>query len=120
MSNKELLFSVTMDDLEIQTFRSGGPGGQAQNKLETGVRLIHRQSGAVVESREARSQHANKVKAFLKLPDHPKFKQWHRLEVAKRLGQPTPEQLVDRAMAHHNLKVEVRDENGRWVEEGKQ
>src|SRR5947209_14349855 len=47
------------DDLERQTFRSGGPGGQHQNKTESGVRYIHLPSGIAAESRSERSQHKN-------------------------------------------------------------
>ena len=56
----ELLFSITKKDFEIQTFRSGGKGGQHQNKTDSGVRIIHRDSGARAESREERSQARNK------------------------------------------------------------
>jgi protein subunit release factor B len=59
------------DDLlrqcEVQTFRSGGKGGQHQNKVESGVRLLHRPSGLVVESREERSQYLNKLRCIKKL-----------------------------------------------------
>jgi len=47
------------DDLERQTFRSGGPGGQHQNKTESGVRFIHKPTGIAAESRTERSQHKN-------------------------------------------------------------
>jgi peptide chain release factor 2 len=50
---------IKPDDVERQTFRSGGPGGQHQNKTESGVRLIHRPTGVVAESRSERSQHKN-------------------------------------------------------------
>ena len=75
---KELLFSVTKKDLEIQTFCSGGSGGQHQNKVETGVRIIHKESGAVGEARDSRSQHANKKAAFLRMVNSPKFKLWQK------------------------------------------
>src|SRR5262249_18463377 len=45
------------EDLERQTFRSGGPGGQHQNKTESGVRFIHKPTGIAAESRTERSQH---------------------------------------------------------------
>ncbi len=51
---RELMFSITKDDLDVQTFRAGGKGGQNQNKRETGVRIVHRPSGAVGESRSER------------------------------------------------------------------
>ena len=45
---------------DVETFRSGGKGGQHQNTTESGVRLRHRPSGVVAESRSERSQHLNK------------------------------------------------------------
>lgn len=50
---------IRPDELERQTFRSGGPGGQHQNKTESGVRYIHLPSGIAAESRSERSQHKN-------------------------------------------------------------
>ena len=50
---------IRPDDLERQTFRSGGPGGQHQNKTESGVRFIHLPTGIAAESRTERSQHKN-------------------------------------------------------------
>ena len=49
---------VNEKDLIMQTFTSGGPGGQHQNKTQSGVRLIH-PSGVRGESRTERSQHKN-------------------------------------------------------------
>jgi len=47
------------DDLKRETFRSGGPGGQHQNKTESGVRFTHLPTGIAAESRNERSQHKN-------------------------------------------------------------
>lgn len=81
----DLVFSITKDNLEIQTFRSGGKGGQNQNKVESGVRIIHKDSGCVSESREERDQLQNKRIAFKRLIEQPKFKAWFKIEVAKRM-----------------------------------
>jgi len=51
-------------DLIRQVFRSGGPGGQHQNKTESGVRYIHKPSGIAAESRSERSQHLNDALAM--------------------------------------------------------
>ena len=61
---RTLIFSATRKDFRVDTFRSGGPGGQNQNKVESGVRVVHIPTGLKGESREERSQHANKQRAF--------------------------------------------------------
>ncbi|MBA4187990.1 MAG: peptide chain release factor 2 [Planctomycetaceae bacterium] len=51
-------------DLEVQTFSTGGPGGQHVNKTQSGVRLIHKPTGIRAECRMGRSQHKNKAEAM--------------------------------------------------------
>lgn len=92
---KQLLFSVTKKDFNIHTFASGGPGGQHQNTTNSGVRIVHRDSGAKGESREQRSQHQNKRLAFNRLCKSPKFQMWLKMEAARRMGQTEVE--VDRS-----------------------
>ncbi|CPT90766.1 peptide chain release factor 1 [Mycobacteroides abscessus] len=97
----------------MDTFRSGGKGGQNQNKRETGVRITHEPSGAVGESREERSQLQNKQSAFRRMANSPKFQLWVKRQVGREDLQRAQ---VERDMWPVNLKTEVR-ESGNWVEQ---
>lgn len=114
--SKELLFSLDRRDFELQTFKCGGHGGQNVNKRETGVRLIHRASGAVGESCDSREQKINKRLALQRLSENPKFKVWLAKTINEMEGGPTIEQKVDELMQDKNLKIEGVDEQGKWIE----
>ena len=121
--SRELLFRVTKDDLDVQTFRAGGKGGQKQNKTDSGVRIRHRESGAVAESREARTQLQNKRLAWARLLEDPVFKAWMKKKAAesaltaseRREQERRLEEAVNRQMAPENLLVETRNSAGNWV-----
>jgi protein subunit release factor B len=124
---REILFSITKDDFEIETFRSGGKGGQYQNTTDSGVRIKHKESGAVGESRTERSQFQNKKLALQRLVASKEFQIWHKRKSFELLGKiKTEEQLkkeveeiIKRDLQNGNIKIEqYNKQNKRWEESG--
>ena len=111
---RRLLFSVTLKDCDVETYISGGHGGQHKNKTQSAVRITHRASGAVGSCTEHRSQNQNKKIAFQRMAETKKFQSWNRVEAARLMGKKSTEQEVEEAMAKHNIKTEARGDDGKW------
>ncbi len=78
-------------DVEIESFRSSGPGGQYTNKRETAVRVTHKKTGIVAACQSARSQSKNKRQAVRILKA--KLAQKKREKRAKKRGQKRLNQM---------------------------
>jgi protein subunit release factor B len=112
--NKKILFSVTKKDFILQTFRSGGKGGQHQNTCDSGVRIIHPESGAIGESRNERSQWQNRKLALHRLIKTAQWKIWINkkiFEINNSIHEI--ERELDSQMAN-NIKIEIR-KNNKWI-----
>ena len=112
---KELLFSVTKDDLDVDWFSGTGCGGQYRNKHQNCCRIRHKDSGAIATGQSQRDRVSNLKEAMENLTKSPKFKAWVKVRVGEVTGEKADiEAKVDRAMRH--LKFEVKDELGNWKE----
>jgi protein subunit release factor B len=115
---REKLFSITAEDCEFKPLKGSGAGGQKRNKTESGMRCTHIKSGAVAECEEHREQSRNKREAFRKMSETPEFKKWLDLEIKRKSGElAIIEQEVEQSL--RKTKIEVKDENGRWIDEPK-
>jgi peptide chain release factor 1 len=82
----EVQVEINRDDVRRDTFRSGGPGGQHQNKTESGVRLVHLPTGVVAECRTEKSQKKNEDTCWRMLRSRI-FEQMQERERAKRAAE---------------------------------
>jgi protein subunit release factor A len=89
-SDEELFAACRVD-----TFRSGGKGGQHQNVTESGVRLTHLPTGIVVLSRSERSQHRNRALALERLR---KKLAAHRQKPKRRVPTRAPRAAKERRL----------------------
>jgi peptide chain release factor 2 len=74
---------LKMEDVSVDTFRSGGKGGQNVNKVETAIRMTHQPTGIVVQCQSQRSQHQNRELAIKML----KSRLFEKAQDEKRAAQ---------------------------------
>lgn len=83
---KQRLFSITAADCEWQVFRGSGDGGQKRQKTSSGVRCVHRLSGAEGKATDSREQSQNRKRAFERMTASPEFQSWLELKIEAAKG----------------------------------
>jgi len=90
-------------DSDVEFFIASGPGGQHRNKVETGVRLVHRPTGITVTATERRSQHANLEAAFERMAA--RLQELQRVLKPRKPTRPTPASRVRRLEAKRRASL---------------
>jgi len=105
-----------LEECDVETFRSGGKGGQHVNKTDSAVRLRHLPTGLVVMSQQERSQYLNKLICLEKLRE-----KVAKLNIVPKVRKATKPHkgakgAKKRAKTHQSRKKESR--SGGWRDEG--
>ena len=116
---RELLFKVTRADFDETHYRGSGNGGQHRDKTSSGVRLVHRASGALGKAADSRDQPANRTAAFKRLRETTEWRLWFNEMCLVSQGRKSVQQQVEEAMAPENIVTQVLEDN-RWVETSKE
>ncbi len=113
---RERIRILSERDLTFSYFCGSGAGGQARNKVHTGVQIRHEESGAIGRASDSRSQDQNKRSAFLRLCEHPKMKFWLARKLFEIREGEKLEAQIEREASGKNCKYEIRNPDGRWEE----
>ena len=107
---------ATEKDFDVSYFCGSGAGGQARNKVASGVQIIHRETGAIGRASDSRSQADNKKTAFKRLLETPKMKFWIAREVYRVKQGETLERTIENDTQPEHLKFEIKNAKGQWEE----
>ena len=94
-----------LDQCRVETFRSGGKGGQHANKTESAVRLTHIPSGIQVSCQDNRSQHLNKMKSLKELR---KRIEWYNYRPPKRIKTRPTRSSIEKRLTYKKKQSEKK------------
>lgn len=112
--NRERVTILSKKDLKFSYFCGSGAGGQARNKVHSGVQITHEESGAIGRASDSRSLDQNKKAAFERLLKDPRMKFFLSRKVYEVRQGETLEQTIERDMRPEHLRFEVKNAAGQW------
>lgn len=113
---REKIFSLGPSDFEVTWFSGTGAGGQYRNHHCNCCRIKHKETGIIGTGQSNRNQEANKKEAFMSLYNNSSFQLWLKGKINEALyDKESIDDIVDREMK--NIKIEVKNDEGKWVED---
>lgn len=112
---RERIRLASKEDFDVSYFCGSGKGGQAKNKVASGVQIIHRETGALGRASDSRSQAENKKAAFKRLLATPKMKFWLNKKLFEVRERQTMEESIEKDTTDDKLRFEVM-KDGKWTE----
>lgn len=103
-------------DFDVSYFCGSGAGGQARNKVHSGVQIIHRESGAIGRACDTRSQAENRKHALERLAVTPQFKFFMAKKVYEMGRGEKLEETIERETQPAFLRYEIKNAKGQWEE----
>lgn len=113
--DRERIRLASKEDFDVSYFCGSGKGGQAKNKVASGVQIMHRESRAIGRASDSRSQADNKKMAFMRLLETNKMKIWLNRKLFEVRERQTIEDSIEKDMTDDKLRYEVQ-RNGKWTE----
>ncbi len=105
-----------LDECDVETFRSGGKGGQHVNKTDSAVRLRHLPTGLVVMSQQERSQFLNKCICLEKLRE--KVAKMNIVPLIRKATKPPKSAKRSKKKAKSHLSKKKQQRSGNWSDGG--
>lgn len=114
--SREKVTILSPKDMKVSYFCGSGAGGQARNKVASGVMIRHEESGAIGRASDSRSQHDNRVSAFKRLAADPRMKFWIARRIHELRQGESLEQEIEKETSSEKLRYEVKNDQGQWQE----